>query len=257
MCFRYILNRLDQPTSGLLAIARRKDFQRHFNMALASGKLAKKYRTLVIARKDATPLIQGQDITHYCMNKVRAPHVFCTEPHDQWLPCKLVITSVAPVNPALCNNVFIKSFLDRMDSALWRCDSHNCIEVQEVEIDLITGRTHQIRGQMAVLGYHIVGDDLYLRHPCSSSHSAAACHDESWYIEAPDASKQLAFNYCEMLALDSCQLALPRNLVIGAEVFEESILPNSNPNRLVTSHPNYTAIESDGYVVFQSVSSSW
>lgn len=33
-----------------------------------------------------------------------------------------------------------------------------CIGVAELEVELLTGRTHQIRGQFAALGFPLVGD---------------------------------------------------------------------------------------------------
>ena len=50
----------------------------------------------------------------------------------------------------------------------WFCDYGKCeesskIAMQEVEAELITGRTHQIRGQIKALGnsFHVAGDNLY------------------------------------------------------------------------------------------------
>ena len=37
----------------------------------------------------------------------------------------------------------------------------NCVGVLELEIELLTGRTHQIRGQLALEGMPICGDTLY------------------------------------------------------------------------------------------------
>ena len=38
---------------------------------------------------------------------------------------------------------------------------HNCIAVVEVEVELLTGRTHQIRGQLSAEGFPLVGDAQY------------------------------------------------------------------------------------------------
>lgn len=51
----------------------------------------------------------------------------------------------------------------------WMSDTSNhsenssLVNLMEVEFNLLTGRTHQIRGQVSALGedYHIAGDNLY------------------------------------------------------------------------------------------------
>ena len=51
-------------------------------------------------------------------------------------------------------NNSIESFSDRKNSV---------VTLQEVQLELITGRTHQVRGQAMALGngFHVAGDNLY------------------------------------------------------------------------------------------------
>merc|ERR1711862_119148 len=49
-------------------------------------------------------------------------------------------------------------------STLWNSNDNipkHCKAIIEIQVELLTGRTHQIRGQLSKLGYPIVGDVLY------------------------------------------------------------------------------------------------
>lgn len=50
----------------------------------------------------------------------------------------------------LAHHMYLVSFLQGKPQ--------QCIGVVELEVELLTGRTHQIRGQFAALGYPLVGD---------------------------------------------------------------------------------------------------
>jgi Janus/Ocnus family (Ocnus) len=112
------------------------------------------------------------------------------ERQDRWLECLLHITNVSPPIP------LVPSFptFDRSGGNDDHCEdtptattptttaptqgatSHSTLAdalwpgggippnvkaVAEVEVSLITGRTHQIRGQLSQLGFPLVGDELY------------------------------------------------------------------------------------------------
>ncbi len=69
----------------------------------------------------------------------------------------------------------------------------NCIAIAELEIELLTGRTHQIRGQLAAEGFPLVGDVQYGGATAS--------------LELPRNNKS-----SQLLALQCCELsfALPK-----------------------------------------------
>jgi len=128
----YVTQRLDVRVSGLIVIARTKEFQRQFNGLLINRRVRKHYRALV-----TTPPAQGRHV-HFMVPSERSPRMVMPAPFPHALECALTVTGVKP-------------FVETSSSAPFF----------EVEIDLETGRTHQIRAQLAAMGSPIVGDFLY------------------------------------------------------------------------------------------------
>jgi hypothetical protein len=73
--------------------------------------------------------------------------------------------------------------------------------VQEVELELLTGRTHQIRGQMACAGVPLLGDAMY-------THKALAAGSTEGLLEWP-AEEDRRMKESSALALQSLSLTFP------------------------------------------------
>jgi hypothetical protein len=106
---------------------------------------------------------QDKVMRHYLEPSPRAPKRFVAEKPDSagedWAESLLKIRRVGPVC-ALVGNAPGQA----LSRALWRQDGtipHNCSAVLELEIELLTGRTHQIRGQLSAFGFPLVGDAQY------------------------------------------------------------------------------------------------
>jgi RluA family pseudouridine synthase len=127
----YITQRLDTDVGGLIVFAKTQEFQRKFNRLLVERKIRKTYRALVTSAPEA-----GRHI-HYMKPTARGPKTLSVVAHSGWLPCVLSVVNVKPVSTAFPTAAF------------------------EVEIDLETGRTHQIRSQLSAMGSPIAGDVLY------------------------------------------------------------------------------------------------
>jgi len=125
----FITHRLDVPTSGLIVLAKNREFLALFNHLLASRSVKKFYR----ARAQGLQLVEGL-VTHYMEPSPRAPKNVSRENQPGWQECQLRILST---------------------------QSFPLENEQEVRIELLTGRTHQIRAQLAALGAPICGDVQY------------------------------------------------------------------------------------------------
>jgi 23S rRNA-/tRNA-specific pseudouridylate synthase len=186
--------RLDQNTSGLLVVATKKTFASYFAGLLQSktrdqlrrstriGGVHKSYRCLVCILVPTTTrrmmpttekdeidrLGQYTTLRHYLEPSIRSPKRFVsTIPEDavnvdSWAECLLRITRIGQA----CS---VEGRQDdgspsaSLSRALWGEYGipENCMSVVEVEVELLTGRTHQIRGQLAAEGFPLVGDVQY------------------------------------------------------------------------------------------------
>jgi RluA family pseudouridine synthase len=125
----WLIHRIDQDTSGCLLAARDESTSTALRAAFEAGKVGKSYHALVSGPtrpqgdwKDALGFARGR-------GKVR--------------------TSVVPGAPI---NAELQFRALRQQPAL---------RLSFIEIELVTGRTHQIRVQAASRGHPVLGDDVY------------------------------------------------------------------------------------------------
>ncbi len=132
-CEIYITHRLDIGTSGLILLAKTKSFQSAFNLELQQGRVTKYYETLV---QGLPSWPENTILTHWLKPSPRAPKEMANQQTLGWAECRLKILS---------------------------CSSRNSFEGFEtmIKIELLTGRTHQIRAQLAAEGFPLMGDAMY------------------------------------------------------------------------------------------------
>lgn len=131
-------NRLDVQTSGLVVLAETKDAARHFQQLLLDGKVQKRYRALVPGQS----LQANQTLEHKISDSVFG---------------KPVPRLIAPINAATDDSVHKW----RDARATIKRETIRGDQLQELEVELHTGRTHQLRAQLAAIGSPIVDDALY------------------------------------------------------------------------------------------------
>lgn len=122
-----ITHRLDTLTSGLIVYAKNLNFVKNFNVQIQNRNVEKKYVALV-----ENPKTFPKKLIHYMEPSPRAPKKVSPNFVEGWAPCELEIM-----------------------------EQKNHVTHAWVKINLLTGRTHQIRSQMAEVGSPILGDTLY------------------------------------------------------------------------------------------------
>ena len=121
-------HRLDNPTEGLLLMAKQPHALQAMELAFQSRQIHKTYQCLV----KGTPKPERGLLRSYLSKDAEASHVTV---YDRPVPGALTAETEYRV-------------LEKG-------------EVSRLEIKLHTGRTHQIRAQMAHIGHPILGDDKY------------------------------------------------------------------------------------------------
>lgn len=122
-----LTHRLDVPTSGLIVFAKTKEAQSEFHKVLQSRKIEKIYLAEVEAPGVAAGLYE-----HHMLKTEYAPKEIRENSTENTVNCLMEV---------LENNLEG--------------------ETAKLKIQLLTGRTHQIRAQLNFLGFPIIGDSLY------------------------------------------------------------------------------------------------
>lgn len=124
-----VCNRLDKNTSGLVIAAKNYEALKQVNRCIRERKIKKYYITLVHGKIDNSRVIKGYLTKDKTNNIVRL--------NDKKQPkSKEIITKIEPIK--------------------------NNNDYTMLEIELLTGRTHQIRVHLFSIGHPIVGEKKYI-----------------------------------------------------------------------------------------------
>lgn len=123
----FITHRLDTLTEGLIVYGKTQRFVNAFNQQIQNRLVHKKYVALVEAMQLLPP-----KLIHYMETSLRAPKK---------------VTEFFQEKAALCELEILQQIIEGEQS--W------------IKINLLTGRTHQIRAQTSAMGAPVVGDVLY------------------------------------------------------------------------------------------------
>lgn len=127
-----ISHRLDTTTEGLIVYGKKTEFVKAFNLQLQSKNIEKKYIALV----QATETLPHR-LLHYMEPSPRAPKKVTPIFTEGWDECELLIEKQMAYEVPGLN------------------------DIQLIRINLLTGRTHQIRTQLAETGHPLLGDKMY------------------------------------------------------------------------------------------------
>ena len=124
-----LCNRLDKNTGGIVIVAKNAAAQRELYEIIKQRKITKKYLALVFGK----PLKSEQTVTAYLKKDTASNTV--TVRDKQFSDSKKIITKYKVI------------------------ESNGSYSL--IDVDLITGRTHQIRAHMAHIGHPLLGDCKY------------------------------------------------------------------------------------------------
>ncbi len=164
-----VVHRLDMATSGLMVMARGAAAQRHLNDAFASRDIAKRYIAVV--------------------------HGHLPAPAERWGVIELPITVDWPNRPRrVIDPISGKPSLTR-----WRVLTQApagltlTTPVTRIELEPVTGRSHQLRVHLLAIGHAIAGDQLYGSPEVQAMASRLLLHACSLELQHPVTGQILRF----------------------------------------------------------------
>ncbi|KAA0056871.1 RNA pseudouridine synthase 6 [Cucumis melo var. makuwa] len=150
-------HQIDNCTEGCVILARTKEYCSIFHRKIREKKVMKLYLALA-----AVPLPKGI-MTHYMRPINLAPRLFTSFGHfkhlladciDGWNLCQLEVLE--------CREVSWPDADIEAKYSIEDCGWPSKKKAFECKINLLTGRTHQIRAQLADYGAPLVGDSIYM-----------------------------------------------------------------------------------------------
>ena len=129
-CQLYPCHRIDRNTSGIVIFARNKEAENAMSEMIKNHLLRKFYKCTVVGH----PKNKKATLTAYLFKDSKSSHV-------------------------IVSNEKKKGYVEIITK--YEVVSYNNNGTSDLEVQLITGRTHQIRAHLAFIGYPILGDGKY------------------------------------------------------------------------------------------------
>lgn len=168
-----VVHRLDMATSGLMLMARGKDAQRALSAAFASREVHKRYIAVV--------------------DGALAP------PVEDWGVIDLPIALDWPNRPLRV----IDTSLGKPSVTRWRVALSSDVEAggpalggapkTRLELEPVTGRSHQLRVHLAAIGHPILGDALYAPAAVQGRSSRLMLHASKLALTHPQSGLRMQF----------------------------------------------------------------
>jgi tRNA pseudouridine32 synthase / 23S rRNA pseudouridine746 synthase len=164
-----VVHRLDMATSGLVVMARSPGHQRSLGAAFAARQVRKRYVAIVTG---LMPPATGGDGWH---------------------------TIDLPLMPDWPRRPLQKVDLERGKPSItrWRVLGTDLAAQQtRIELEPVTGRTHQLRVHLATIGHPIVGDALYAAETAAPCAPRLMLHAANLQLQHPASGCTAAFQSC-------------------------------------------------------------
>jgi tRNA pseudouridine32 synthase/23S rRNA pseudouridine746 synthase len=159
-----VVHRLDMATSGLLVMARSPESQRALGLAFASRTVRKRYIAVVDG---------------------------CLQPtDDQWQTINLPIQVDWPNRPM---RIIAMHGGQQSVTRLRVLTADHRRKTTRVELEPLTGRTHQLRVHLQAIGHPILGDALYNHHPEAHGATRLLLHSQDLSFAHPVTAAAMQF----------------------------------------------------------------
>ena len=162
-----IVHRLDKNTSGIMLIARHDQSHRALSLAFKNRAIRKIYRAFCVGTFKCT---------QFSLETGHQRHPIHRKRYTTRLPTQRMAISKFEVLPPSLPASFAKLTMT----------------MTELRIEILTGRTHQIRAQLADIGHPILGDTLY-GGPKIPGFDRHALHAEEIFLIHPTTGKPMHF----------------------------------------------------------------
>ena len=156
-----VVHRLDMATSGLWLMARGADAQRSLSRAFADRQVAKRYVAVVAGRLDAAG----------------------------WQEIDLPLAADWPNRPRR----IVDAVNGKPSRTRWRVLEHGT-GTTRLELEPVTGRSHQLRVHLLALGHPIVGDALYAPPVIAAASPRLLLHASELAFNHPATGGPMAFS---------------------------------------------------------------
>jgi tRNA pseudouridine32 synthase/23S rRNA pseudouridine746 synthase len=151
-----IVHRLDMATSGLLVFARGAEMQSRFSRMFREREVQKRYVAVVAGQVRPSILRErppGRDRTHRDVGTAPTDVAFSGQ---AWSEINLPLIADWPNRP----RQKVDHELGKPSLTRYLVLDHDD-DTTRLELEPVTGRTHQLRVHLAAVGYPIIGDALY------------------------------------------------------------------------------------------------
>ncbi|MGC2458048.1 MAG: RluA family pseudouridine synthase [Gallionellaceae bacterium] len=152
-----IVHRLDMATSGLLVFARGVEMQRNLSRMFRERKVQKRYVAVVAGKMEPASIQSAPSVTLPQRERGRSLLLPPGEGWDGgWGEINLPLVADWPNRPL--QNVDYET--GKPSLTRFRVLGYHD-EITRLELEPVTGRTHQLRVHLAAIGHPIIGDALY------------------------------------------------------------------------------------------------